>query len=169
MIHKSFRVAAVAALCVLAALSGAACKSGPDDTALATSVKSKVASEPGVVVAVKDGVVTLSGTAATEAAKAKAAAEAKSVEGVKSVTNNITVLPAAPATPPAAMGNDAAIKAAVESSLAKANVTGVTVTVENGVATLSGTVPKAQWQKAMMAANEATPKPTQVKNAMTEK
>ena len=40
---------------------------------------------------VENGVVTLSGTVATQAQKTKAAQLAKGVEGVKSLTNNLTV------------------------------------------------------------------------------
>ena len=62
----------------------------------------------------------------------------------------------------------AAIQKAIQDNLTKAGVTGVTVNVSGGVATLTGKLPKAQWQKALQAANEANPKPTRVQNQITE-
>jgi osmotically-inducible protein OsmY len=74
--------------------------------------------------------------------------------------------PAATATP-ASASEDTAIKNKTEAALAKAGVTGVTVTVEGGAVTLKGDVPKAKWQDAMKAANESGAK--RVMNQMTDK
>ena len=71
-------------------------------------------------------------------------------------------------TAPAVNPEDAAIKKAIEDSLAKAGVTGVTVKVDNKVATLTGTVPAANFQKAVQAANEAKPAATSVKNELVK-
>jgi osmotically-inducible protein OsmY len=171
----SLRAVLAVSFCVLVTLA-TGCKSGPEDSTITASVKSKMAADTTVPamkinVDTKDGVVTLTGEVEDAAAKSKAETIAKGVEGVKSVTNNIIVKPPAPVStaPPAAAGNDAAIKKAVEDKLAAAKVTGVTVDVAGGVATLSGTVPRDQMQKAMMAANEANPKPTSVQNKITPK
>ena len=171
MHKRTFRLVLVAVVCLGAALTGVACKSGPDDAMLTASVKTKVTAVPGgtgINVDTKDGVVTLNGTVDTEAAKTSAEAAAKGVEGVKSVKNNLTVKPSMPPPPPPAAGNDAAITKAIQDNLTKSGVTGVTVVVKDGAATLSGKVPKANWPKAMQAANEANPKPTKVQNSMTE-
>jgi hyperosmotically inducible periplasmic protein len=171
MQRRMFRTVLVVMVCLTAALAGAACKSGPEDATITASVKTKVTGVPGgtgINVDTKDGVVTLNGTVDTEAAKASAEAAAKGVEGVKSVKNNLTVKAPPPAMPPAAASNDAAVQKAISDNLTKAGVTGVTVVVSNGTATLSGKVPKANWPKAMQAANEANPKPTKVQNSMTE-
>jgi osmotically-inducible protein OsmY len=169
----SLRAVLAVSFCVVVALT-AACKSGPEDSTITASVKSKMAADTTVPamkinVDTKDGAVTLTGEVDNDAAKAKAETIAKGVEGVKSVKNNITVKPAAPAMPPPAASNDAAIKKAVEDKLVAAKITGVTVTVNGGVATLTGTLPRDQMQKAVMAANEASPKPTSVTNQITVK
>jgi hyperosmotically inducible protein len=170
MQRRMFRAVLVATVCLAAALTGAACKSGPDDAAITASVKPKVTMVPGgtgINVDTKDGVVTLNGTVDTEAAKASAEAAAKGVNGVQRVVNNLTVKPPAPAVP-TVNPNDTAVSAAIQANLTKAGVTGVTVTVKDGVATLTGKVPKANWPKALQAANEANPKPTRVQNSLTE-
>lgn len=171
--QQRVRVVLVGIVCAVLAVAGAACKSSPDDAAITTSVKAKLAADPTVAapkvsVDTKAGIVTLTGEVDNAAAKAKAETIAKGVEGVKSVTNNVTVK--APAPPPMAANNDAAIKKAIEDNLAKAKITGVTVSVADGVATLTGTVPKGQLIKARQAADEATPKPTRtVSSGLTEK
>jgi len=71
---------------------------------------------------------------------------------------NANAVPTATATAtptPVSTSEDTAIKNKAEANLAKAGVTGVTVTVEGGVVTLKGDVPKAKLQDAVKAANEA--------------
>jgi hypothetical protein len=69
---------------------------------------------------------------------------------------NANAVVIATATPtPVSTSEDTAIKNKAEANLAKAGVTGVTVTVEGGVVTLKGDVPKAKLQDAVKAANEA--------------
>jgi hyperosmotically inducible protein len=127
----------VAALAVcLAALLGA-CKKGPDDAALTTSVKSQLSSQSPALASIvnvetKDGVVTLNGTVDNDSAKDQAEQAAKSVPNVKSVVNNLTV------KPPIAVSKDPKIKSSVEEGLAKYNVKGVTATVSDGQVTLTG-------------------------------
>jgi osmotically-inducible protein OsmY len=68
--------------------------------------------------------------------------------------SNATVT--ATATPsPVSTSEDTAIKNKAEAALSKAGVSGVTVSVEGGVVTLKGDVPKAKLQDAVKAANEA--------------
>ena len=67
--------------------------------------------------------------------------------------NAITV--ATPSPTPVSTSEDTAIKNKTEANLAKAGVTGVTVTVDGGVVTLKGDVAKAKLQDAVKAANEA--------------
>ena len=67
--------------------------------------------------------------------------------------NAVTV--ATPAPTPVSTSEDTAIKNKTEANLAKAGVTGVTVTVDAGVVTLKGDVAKAKLQDAVKAANEA--------------
>ena len=91
---KNFSLFAV--LCFSLALILSAC-GGKSDADLQKDVQSKV-NTPGVTAAVKDGVVTLTGTVETQAAS-KTAESAAKVEGVKSVTNNIQIKPAATPMP----------------------------------------------------------------------
>ncbi|HEX8685668.1 MAG TPA: BON domain-containing protein [Pyrinomonadaceae bacterium] len=74
--------------------------------------------------------------------------------------------PAATATP-ASTSEDTAIKNKTEAALAKAGVSGVTVTVEGGTVTLKGDVAKAKWQDALKAANESGAK--KVNNQLNDK
>ena len=173
--NRALRSVLVMGMVLTLAVAAGACKSGPDDAALTQSGKAKFQgaanlSGAKVDVALKEGVVTLSGTVDNDAAKAAAETVAKGVEGVKSVTNNITVKPPVAAVPPAEAGNDAAIKKAVSDNLTKASITGVTVDVAAGVVTLKGSVAKGMKIKAMQAANEANPKPKSVVGSeLTEK
>ena len=71
-------------------------------------------------------------------------------------TRNANATATATATPtPVSTSEDTAIKNKTEAALAKAGVTGVTVTVEGGAVTLKGDVAKAKWPDAMKAANES--------------
>jgi osmotically-inducible protein OsmY len=62
---------------------------------------------------------------------------------------------------------DTAIKNRIEANLSKAGVTGVTVEVSGGVATLKGDVPTAKFQDAVQAANEGGAK--RVMNQLNKK
>jgi osmotically-inducible protein OsmY len=73
----------------------------------------------------------------------------------------------APTTNPQS-SEDTAIKNAVTANLTKAGLTSVTVSVTNGVVTLSGSAPAAKFQDAVKAANDATPKPKQVLNQISK-
>lgn len=143
-----------------------ACSKKPDDAAITTAVKAKIAAASpalanAVTVTSMEGVVTLTGAVDSDSIKAKVEQEAKSVEGVKSVLNNLIV------KPPIVFSEDTTIKNAVMANLAARNITGVTATVANGEVTLTGTIARANLQAAMMAANDAKPK--KVINQMTIK
>jgi hypothetical protein len=96
-------VVAVAALA--AVLSLAACSSGPSDDAIATDVKAKFFSDPqlksaSINVAVKEGVVTLTGEAPSADARYQAFRLANGTAGVKKVDDQMSVA-VAEAEPPA--------------------------------------------------------------------
>jgi osmotically-inducible protein OsmY len=120
-------------------------------------VKSKFAADDTVKahqinVDTKDGVVTLTGTVDSAAAKARAAELARSTDGVRNVVDNITVTsPVADALNDAGDAVvDAAITTAVKTKLlADTRVSGLAIDVDTKarVVTLSGTV-KSQAQKA---------------------
>jgi len=152
-----------ALLLTAAALFAVAC-GGPSDEDLRTQAQAALkedAATSKVAVDVKDGVATISGEVADDAAKAKAAELAK-VEGVKDVTNDITV--AAP-PPPIASADDSTMQTRVEEALKAKSCTGVTVEVQEGVVTLSGRVTQVKFAECMMAAEES--KPEKVNNQLT--
>ena len=79
-----------------ASQAGAAVKAAVDDAAITASISAKLAKDADlsalrIDVDTKDGTVTLSGPAPTQAAKDRASQLAREVEGVKNVTNNLMV------------------------------------------------------------------------------
>jgi hyperosmotically inducible protein len=143
----------------------AAC--GKSDSDLQKAASDKLSSDniSGVTVAVKDGTATLTGEVKDITVKTKAEAGVKGVEGIKTVNNNLTMMPLAAAPTP--MGNDKMMEGTISENLKKANVSGVTVSVNNGEVTLSGQVAKADLAKAMQAASAANPK--KINNQLTTK
>ncbi len=134
-------------------LAGCGGKSDADlSNAAADALKGDSATS-GVTVEVKDGVATIKGEVADDAAKAKAEQLAK-VEGITSVNNEVSVTP----PPPAASKPDPDLKTEVEEGLKKKNITGISVDVKDGVVTLRGSVSKDKLPEVMMVANEAKPK-----------
>lgn len=100
------------AVAIVLILGLAGCKSSAppaDDSSLTASVQSRIAgdsalsSEP-IQFSVQSGVVTLTGSVSSEAARSLAAADAAQIHGIKTIVNNLTVQPPAPAvaavTPP---------------------------------------------------------------------
>lgn len=77
----------------------ASCQQGPSDSQIEKSLDKKYrAAAPGVVMTVKNGVVTLSGTCPDESCRHLSETTAKSADGVKEVVNNIIIsAPPAPA------------------------------------------------------------------------
>ncbi|MEJ7610599.1 MAG: BON domain-containing protein [Ferruginibacter sp.] len=138
-----------AAMLFTVAFSG--CK--PKDADIQTSVQSKQMT--GVTVAVKDGVATLTGEVADEAAKMKAEEMAKAEKGVKSVMNNLTVM-AATMPAPVVVTADDPLSNSVRDAV-KDHPT-VTATVADGVVTLTGSVKKADLPKLMMNLQSLKPK-----------
>jgi osmotically-inducible protein OsmY len=133
-----------------------ACK--PKDADIQKGVETAIAAVNGVSSSVSDGVVTLSGTVASEDAKAAAETSAKGVKGVKSVSNNIQVV--APVI--------ASIDVLTEGlKTALAAFTGVTGTVKDSVVTLTGEIKRADLQKVMQAVQALRPK--KVENQLTIK
>ena len=82
-------------------------------------------------------------------------------------TNAVTVATPTSTPTPVTASEDTAIKNKTEAALAKAGVTGVTVTVDGGEVTLKGDVARAKWQDAMKAANESGAK--KVNNQLNDK
>lgn len=142
---------------------------GNNDQKIRESVQTSVtATAPGINVAVKDGVVTLSGTVNSEAEKSAAEAAAKNVNNVKTVHNNIMVnAPAMPTTTPNTTMQGDTLARHINNSLTSAGFTGITVTTQNGEVTLTGDVKRSDLQRIMQIANESNP--TRVNNQLTVK
>jgi hyperosmotically inducible periplasmic protein len=150
-------------LCVAATLAFSACK-GASDADLQKLAGEKVAN-PAVTVVVKDGIATLTGELADQAAIDKAKAAAK-VEGVKDVV--VTGLKVKPTPAPIVAATDPNLKGNIEKALVAKGFKDVTVDVTTTPATLRGTAPKGKLSEVMQAAQGANGgKP--VKNEVTEK
>ncbi len=129
------------------------------DAWLSTKVKSTLlfhrnVSASGTDVYVKDGVVSLRGTASSEAQKELTAEYAKDVEGVKSVKNELTIAktPAQPAQTTQEKIDDASITAQVKSSLFSHRSTSAIKTkvqTIDGVVTVSG-IAKNDAEKSLV-------------------
>ena len=153
-------------LCLALALTFAAC-GGKSDADLKTAVENqlKTANVTGVTVDVKDGVATLKGEVADQAALDKV--KALKVDGVKEIkTVDVKVKPTPTPVPQMASGNDTEVKTKIEENWKKAGCTGANVVVKDGTATGTGTVPKGKLATCVQAANEA--KPGKFDNKLTE-
>lgn len=163
---KFFTIFALAVALFLSACGG------KSDADLQKDATDKLAAEKvtGVTVAVKDGVATLTGEVADVTVKSKAEDVVKRTEGIKSVDNKCTTKPLpAPPAPPAGETpqSDAMMKGTIEEALKKMSISGVTVAVKDGEATLTGTISKDKLPEAMKAAMEADVK--HVNNKLTVK
>jgi hypothetical protein len=141
-------------LCLALALTLMGC--GKSDADLTTAVNDKLKADnvSGVTVEVKDGVATLKGEVADQAALDKV--KALKVDGVKEIKfTDVKVKPAS--VPQMASGNDNEVKTKIEENWKKAGCTGASVTVKDGTATGIGTVPKGKLASCVQAANEAKP------------
>jgi len=130
-----------------------------DDKKIQTEVDKVVKENSSTFASVKDGVVTLTGTVATEQEKTAIENQVRSVKGVKSVTNNIAIqapVPTETVTP--TVNPDETIKSEINSKLSSGGYKDVKIEVSNGEVTLNGTVKRADLTKVMQIANEANPK-----------
>lgn len=130
----------------------------PKDADIQKGVDTAIAAVGGVSASVTEGVVTLSGTVATEDAKMAAETSAKEVKGVKSVSNNIQVVP------PIIASVDA-LTEGVKTALAP--FPGAIGTVKDSVIILTGEIKRADLQKVIKAAQALKPK--KVDNQLTIK
>ncbi len=69
--------------------------------------------------------------------------------------------------PPKPSSEDIQLQSAIEAALQKAKITGVTVTVMNGEATVKGTVPKGKKAQVLAAVGSAKPKKV-ISDGLTE-
>lgn len=146
------RVKYLTVLTLAIALFASAC--GKSDADLTKAATDKLAADKvtGVTVKVEKGVATLTGEVADAAVKSKAEASVKSVEGITSVVNSLTTKPLPVATPAA---TDPALTGKLNEAMKKAGVSGLTIDVVNGKATIKGSVPAAKYAEVVKIINEA--------------
>ncbi|MGN5954083.1 BON domain-containing protein [Sphingobacterium lactis] len=136
-------------------LSGTvACKSKISDADLKAKVETAIQSNPNVQVDVKEGVVTLNGTAASEEEKIKVedAAKAADAKGVKSVVNNIVVN-----VPQIEVNTNTDDLTAKVNEFTK-DFPSVKTTVAEGVITVTGELEQARVQALKMGLDALNPK-----------
>ena len=153
------RARAVASAIVLS-LAFVAC--GPKDADIKTSVDTAIAGVKGVTVNVVDGVATISGQFADDAAKASTETLVKGVNGVKSVVDNATITPP---PPPVVISPDEMLKTSVTAALK--DVSTLMADVKDGVVTLTGEVKKSELPRVMQALSALNPK--KIENKATVK
>jgi len=130
----------------------------PKDADIKVAVDAAIATVSGVSASVSEGVVTLSGTVASEEEKSAAEVAAKDVKGVKSVSNNITVVA------PIISGDDS-LNAAIATAMA--GFPTVKAVAKDSIITLTGEISRSELQKVIEAAQSLRPK--KVDNQLTIK
>jgi len=128
----------------------------PDDGKIQKEVGVALNSSPSTIsTSVKGGVVTLTGTVASEAEKTAAEEAIKAIKDIKSIDNKIVVeLPPAPVISPSD-----SIRMHIEAALNTAGFKDVKVEVSpESEITLTGNVKRADLKKVMQIANETKPK-----------
>jgi hyperosmotically inducible periplasmic protein len=153
------RTRAFAAVVTLG-LALAAC--GRKDADIRADADKAIAGMQGVTVDVTNGVATISGQVADDAAKTAAESAVKSVKGVKSVVDNATV---APPPAPVVISPDDSLRTNVAAALR--DVPTLTADVSSGVVTLRGEVQKAELPRVMQALSALHPK--KIENKATVK
>lgn len=137
----------------------------PNDAQISKAANdSATAIAPNVSVAVENGVATISGTVPDDATKNSVENAVKGVKGVTSITDNVTVPPPAPMPE---VSPDMVVKNTIDSSLQANNLSGITVSVNNGEVTLTGNVKRSDLTKVMQIAQESHP--SKVNNQLTIK
>lgn len=141
-------------LVLLLTSSMIACKSKVSDADLKAKVETVTAASPNVVVGVADGVVTLTGTVASEEEKVSLADAAKKADtkNIKSVVNELIV-----ETAPIETNSDDAdlITKVIDATKDYPNVK---VDVKDGIITVTGSVEQSRVQPLKMALDALNPK-----------
>jgi hypothetical protein len=142
------------------ALSLALAACGPKDADIKATIDAAIAGTQGVTVDVAQGVATISGEFADDAAKTATEAKIRAVKGVKSVVDNATV------TPPVVISPDEALKTTVAAALREYSK--LVADVKDGVITLTGEVKRSDLPKVMQALSALNPKKIDNKATVTK-
>ena len=135
----------------------ASCKQGPSDKDIENDLSSRMrTTAPAVVMTVKNGVVTLSGTCPDESCKHSSETAARETKGVKEVVNNIIISePPAPA-PTVEITSTDTLQTSLNNLLSAYKT--VKGSVNDGVITLTGEIKRSQLTPLMQSVNELKPK-----------
>jgi hyperosmotically inducible protein len=146
------------------AFSAISCKSKVSDADLKAKVEHVVSSTNGVIVDVKDGVVTLSGTVSSEAEREAIENSAKAADGqhIKSVVNNIVVQ-----VPQVEINTDDADLLAKVVDATK-DFPNVQATVKEGIITVTGTVEQSRLQVLKQSLDALSPKKVDLSAVVTK-
>ena len=154
---KKLLTSLLAVAIVTSTISLTSCKQKMSDADIKANVETALRADPmsaGTMVAVNDGVATITGQCKDDMCKASCEKTVAGVKGVKSVINNCMVMP--PMAPPPVITADDPLTKSVNDALTA--FPGVTATVTDGTVTLMGQVAKADRQKLMMAVQALKPK-----------
>lgn len=147
-------------------ISFTSCKSKVKDEDIKTAAQATLAANPdysGLMVEVKDGIVTVTGEVKDETSRANINAALKDVKGAKEVVNSATVTPP---PPPPVVNPDDALTTMVKDALK--DHPNVTAAIANGEVTLTGTV-KNNAEKRIVQDKISGLKPKKINNQITIK
>ena len=153
---KKLLTSLLAVAIVTFTISLTSCKQKMSDAEIKTNVETALKADPmsaGTMVAVNDGVATITGQCKDDMCKMQCEKTVAGVKGVKSVVNNCMVMPTM--APPVITADDPLTKAVNDALTA---FPGVTAAVTDGTVTLMGQIAKADRQKLMMAIQSLKPK-----------
>ena len=153
---KKLLTSLLAVAIVTFTISLTSCKQKMSDAEIKTNVETALKADPmsaGTMVAVNDGVATITGQCKDDMCKMQCEKTVAGVKGVKSEVNNCMVMPTM--APPVITADDPLTKAVNDALTA---FPGVTATVTDGTVTLMGQIAKADRQKLMMAIQSLKPK-----------
>lgn len=153
---KKLLTSLLAVAILTSTISLTSCKQKMTDAEIKANVETALKADPmsmGTMVAVNDGVATITGECKDDMCKASCEKTVAGVKGVKSVVNNCTIM--APMAPPVIAADDP-LTTSVNDALTA--FPGVTATVNDGTVSLMGQISKADRQKLMMAIQALKPK-----------
>lgn len=156
------RKSVLTGLLLVALALSAACSRGPDDTAIANDIKAKIFSDPdlkaaAVDVAVKDGVVTLTGDLASADLQLKLYKLAQGAAGVTKVDDQIKLQEAQPAEAQAAPGEPSAAPPPRTPSAPAAVTPRASAPVQPAPAPAAGAPAQPAQEKAAVTQKTVTP------------